>query len=89
MESLYSRSVAGTLATVVSLMTDRDCRRIVLEGMDRLWGTGPENAQADYDRQVDELVDAGYVKFGNEGEIIIESRQTLLDYAESLKEESR
>lgn len=89
MESLYSRSVAGTLATIVSLMTDRDCRRIVLEGMDRLWTTGPENAQADYDSQVDGLVDAGYVRFGNEGEIIIESRQSLLDYAESLQEQNR
>lgn len=89
MESLYSRSVASTLATIVSLMTDRDCKRIVLEGMDRLWATGPENAQADYDRQADELVDAGYVRFGNEGEIIIESRQSLLDYAESQQEQNR
>lgn len=89
MESLYSRSVAGSVATIVSLMTDRDCKRIVLEGMDHLWATGSENAEAEFARQADMLVDAGVIKFGNEGEIIIESRQTLLDYAERLQEESR
>lgn len=68
----------GKLASVVTVLTDRDCKRILIKGLEC-------NEESEDAEQLKEMIEKRIVSPVSENTLEIFSRQALLDYAESLQ----
>lgn len=77
MENMLPASLMGQLAEAVTILTDRDSLRILVQDVERL-------TESDCHGELDSLIEAGLLRRISEHMVEVPSRAAFLDYAESL-----
>lgn len=84
---LYSDNLAGRLATIVSVLTERDCIGVTIKGIRRICFREDADCDLMDIKEMRILAERGLIEIKGDDEIRIASRNDLMDFAEEVKGE--